>query len=62
MATHHTKYLWDADCVVVFEDGRIVSSGPPEDILDENKDELFADDQSEDKDFSKVLEAYYCSY
>lgn len=33
LATHHTKFLWSADSVILFKDGKIVSNGPPEEVL-----------------------------
>ena len=33
LCTHHISYLWDADSVIVMEDGRIVASGPPTEVL-----------------------------
>ncbi|XP_066936141.1 ATP-binding cassette sub-family C member 10-like isoform X2 [Clytia hemisphaerica] len=34
LSTHHKKFLWSADSVILFEDGEILSRGPPEEVLD----------------------------
>ncbi|KAF6033652.1 ABCC10 [Bugula neritina] len=33
LCTHHISYLYEADTVIVMEDGRIVACGPPSDVL-----------------------------
>ena len=34
LCTHHTKFLTQADLIIVVDDGKIVMSGSPEEILD----------------------------
>lgn len=33
LCTHHISYLWDADTVLVVDNGEIVSAGAPSDVL-----------------------------
>ncbi|KAL3874278.1 hypothetical protein ACJMK2_037317 [Sinanodonta woodiana] len=40
LCTHHTKFLKNADIVIVMEDGKVIKSGPPHEILDDIELEL----------------------
>ncbi|XP_057315929.1 ATP-binding cassette sub-family C member 10-like isoform X2 [Hydractinia symbiolongicarpus] len=41
LCTHHTKYLWRADTVIVLDNGEITAHGPPEQTL--TQEELIED-------------------
>ncbi|KAK3603062.1 hypothetical protein CHS0354_015755 [Potamilus streckersoni] len=34
LCTHHTKFLTNADIVIVMEDGKVIKIGPPHEVLD----------------------------
>ena len=59
LCTHHTKYLTQADLIIVVDDGKIVMSGSPEEILnrmDSAQDDLqFINDDSAVESTDQVL-------
>ena len=40
LCTHHVRFLYDADLILVMDDGRVVLSGPPSDVLPKIQDTL----------------------
>ena len=64
LCTHHISYLWDADSVIVMEDGRIVASGPPTDVLPAYTDSIKrkAESSSEGLFYSISLLTTYSLY
>eukprot|EP00794_Sanderia_malayensis_P019839 gene19839-21781_t len=53
LCTHHTKYLWKADYIIVLNEGRIVIAGEPQDILNRDEYELKAMTQDNDDAVAK---------
>ncbi|KAL5483667.1 hypothetical protein EMCRGX_G020072 [Ephydatia muelleri] len=40
LCTHHVRFLYEADLIVVMDDGQIILSGPPSEILPQIQDKL----------------------
>ena len=62
LCTHHTKFLTQADLIIVVDDGKIVMSGSPEEILnrvDGTQDGLqFINDESATGSIDQVWNIY----
>ncbi|XP_060081599.1 ATP-binding cassette sub-family C member 10-like [Ylistrum balloti] len=65
LCTHHTKFLWKADLIIVMDDGVISKMGVPSEILNEaefaehipssHKSETECDDNNDDNDYDGGL-------
>ncbi|XP_065061425.1 ATP-binding cassette sub-family C member 10-like [Rhopilema esculentum] len=58
ICTHHTKYLYDADLIIVVDKGSIVMSGTPDEILNSSEIRqlsLETEDETHHKDTDKDL-------
>ena len=57
ICTHHTKYLYDADLIIVVDKGSIVMSGTPDEILNSSEIRqlsLETEDETHHNDTDKV--------
>lgn len=59
LCTHHVQFLYDADLVVVMDDGQIILSGPPSEILPQIQDRIVREGRTfgeQDKESTPMLD------